>query len=159
MTYAKFSAALASLAMAAQPLAAAELAGEQQNRMGAFGGLRVQVPFGARAAQAAPSAGLAFGPVHQVRSIDGASRTRFGEGLQLGFRGGERAPRLTLAGTRIDRLGMAPNGRAPEGGPRAGVSTLGWVAIGVGAVVVVGLGAGYLWLEDATDCRGDEECN
>ncbi len=159
MTYAKFVAALASLGMAAQPLAALEPAAEQQSRLGGFGGVRMQIPFGARGAEAAPRISLAFGPMRQSRSIDGATRMQFGDGLELGFRGGERAPRLTLAGTRIDRLGMAPNGRAPEGGPRAGVSTLGWVAIGVGAVVVVGLGAGYLWLEDATDCRGDEECN
>jgi len=159
MTYRKVAAALAMLGMAVQPLAAAELAGEQQSRLGAFGGLRVQVPFGARGPAAAPRAGLAFGPMRQSRASDGAMRTRFGDGLELGFGGGERAPRLTLAGTRVDLLAMAQNGRAPDGGPRAGVSTLGWVAIGVGAAVVIGLGGTYLWLDDALDCRGDEECN
>jgi len=159
MRYGNFAGALALLAISAQPLAAAELAAEQQSRLGAFGGVRMQVPFGARDAEAASRVGLAFGPMRQTRGSDGAMRTRFGDGLELGFGGGERARRLTLAGTRIDRLGMAQSGRAPEGGPRAGVSTLGWVAIGVGAAVVVGLGAGYLWLDDALDCRGDEECN
>jgi len=159
MRYGNFAGALALLAFSAQPLAAAELAAEQHSRLGAFGGVRIQVPFGARGAEAAPRVGLAFGPMRQSRSIDGATRTRFGDGLELGFGGGERNPRLTLAGTRIDRLGLAPNGRAPEGGHRAGVSTLGWVAIGVGAAIVIGLGGTYLWLEDAINCDPDDECN
>ena len=159
MRYGNFASALALLATSAQPLAAAELATEQQSRLGAFGGVLMQVPFGARGAEAAPRVGLAFGPMRQSQSIGGATRTRFGDGLELGFGGGERGARLTLAGTRIDRLGLAPNGHAPEGGHRAGVSTLGWVAIGVGAAVVIGLGGTYLWLEDALDCDPGDECN
>jgi len=155
----RFMGALAILGMVAQPTAAAELAGEQRTRMGAFGGFRIQLPLGARGARDVPRAGLAFGPVQQSRSSDGASRTRLGEGLMIGFGGGERGARVTLAGTRLDRLGLVQNGRAPEGGQRAGISTLGWVAIGVGAAVVIGLAGTYLWIDDAVACRADEDCN
>jgi hypothetical protein len=93
----------------------------------------------------------------QARGSDGAGRTRFGEGLELGI-AQDRPLELSLAGTRVDRIGIAPGGTTP-GGPRAGVSTLGWVAIGLGATVLVVAGAGYLWLEDALDCREDDDCS
>ena len=141
---------------AAQP-AAAQLAAQEQRQMGAFAGVRLRVPLDGPRADRGVQAGLTVAPALHSRSADGASRARLGEGLELGIRPNHPLA-LSLAGTRVDRLGMAPNGAAPDG-RRAGVSTLGWVGIGVGTVVVVGLGVGYLWLEDAVDCDPDDECN
>ena len=57
---------------------------------------------------------------------------------------------MRLAGTRLDRLGIAPNGQAP-GGQRAGISTLGWIAIGVGAALVIVVAATAI-------CASDSDC-
>ncbi|HWT12985.1 MAG TPA: hypothetical protein VN231_09550 [Allosphingosinicella sp.] len=142
---------------AGQPVPAAEFTSAQDSGAGAFAGLRVRVPLGGDRAERRVRAGLMVAPTLHSRRADGSSRTRIGEGLELGLRQ-DRPLELTLAGTRVDRLGMAPNGTAPDG-RRAGVSTLGWVAIGVGAVLVVGLTVGYLWIDDALDCDPEDECN
>lgn len=139
----------AQAATVAQPVMAADLVERETPMMGAFAGARIRMALGDRAHQRL-RAGLTLAPTMHARGSDGAVRTRFGEGLELGV-----APRrpleLSLAGTRLDRFGVAPGGTGP-GGRRAGVSTLGWVAIGVGATVLVVAGAGYLWLDDALSC-------
>ena len=115
----------------AQPAGAAEAATAYETRPGAFAGLRVRVPLDGNARQQQIRAGLAVAPTLQTRATDGATRTRIGEGLELGV--ALRSPvALTLAGTRIDRL-AAPDSR------RAGVSTQGWIAIGVGTLIVLGI--------------------
>jgi hypothetical protein len=135
---------------AAQPAAAADFAAQEQRQMGGFAGARLRIPLGGERANRKMRAGLTLAPMMNIRDSSGDSRTRLGEGLELGV-GQNRPLELSLAGTRIDRLGMAPRGTAP-GGRRAGVSTLGWIAIGVGTAIVVTAAAGYLWLEDALDC-------
>lgn len=124
----------------APPAMAADFAGLQEQRAGAFGGLRLRIPLDGRADRRQVRAGLAIAPTLQSRAGDGAVRTRIGEGLELGF-SPNRAPALTLAGTRIDRLGV-PAGR------RANVSTVGWVAIGVGATLAVLAVAAVLVVEE-----------
>src|SRR5688572_7718979 len=111
------------LSIAAQPALAAELEGGDQTRLGMFGGLQVRMPLGGQRAEA-PTASLGIAPIVRSQRLNGASRTRIGEGLQLRLRPSQRAE-LSFAGTRIDRLGRAPNRQGP-GGQRAGVSTLGW---------------------------------
>ena len=118
----------------AQPAAAADFAEARNVETGAFAGLRVRVPLGADPERRGIQAGLTVAPTFRSTTMDGRSRMGIGEGLELGFRQRENIT-LRLAGTRIDRIGMAPGNRAPDG-PRAGVSTLGWVAIGVGTLVV-----------------------
>lgn len=124
----------------APPAMAADLAGLQEQRAGAFGGLRLRVPLDGGPRQRQLRAGFALAPTLQSRAGDGAVRTRIGEGLELGF-SPNRAPALTLAGTRIDRLG-APAGR------RANVSTVGWIAIGVGATLVVLTAAAFVVVDE-----------
>jgi hypothetical protein len=141
---------------AAQPAAAADFAAQEQRQIGAFLGARLRVPFGGGRDNRQVRAGLTLAPTTHMRGMDGAVRMRLGEGLELGI-GPNRPLELSLAGTRIDRLGLAPGGTAP-GGRRAGVSTLGWIAIGVGAAIVVTAAAGYLWLEDALDCDSGDDC-
>ena len=134
---------------------AAELIAREAPQIGAFAGARLRIPLGNSARQRL-RAGLTIAPTMNARGMDGASRTRFGDGFELGIARGQRLE-LSLAGTRIDRIGIAPGGTRP-GGPRAGVSTLGWVAIGVGATVLVVAGAGFLWLRDIQDCDSGEDC-
>ena len=144
------------LMTAVQPALAADLIERDTPLMGAFAGVRLRMPLGDRAPQRL-RAGLTLAPTMHVRGSDGAARTRFGEGLELGL-APNRPLELSFAGTRLDRFGVRPDGNAP-GGRRAGVSTLGWIAIGVGATIVVAAGAGYLWLEDALDCDPGDDCS
>jgi len=141
---------------AAQPAMAADLVERDMPQMGAFAGVRLRMPLGDRAHQRL-RAGLTLAPTLHARGSDGALRTRFGEGLELGF-AQNRPLELSFAGTRLDRIGVREDGSVP-GGRRAGVSTLGWIAIGVGATIVVAAGAGYLWLEDALDCDPGDDCS
>jgi|SRR5687768_12449078 len=136
----------------AAPAAAAELTESRGQEMGAFGGVRVRVPLDGRAGQRQLRAGLAVAPTLQIRSANGEIRTRIGEGLELGYQGDDRL-RLSLAGTPVSRLAQGPAG--PDG-RRARVSTLGWVAIGVGGVLVAAAG---LWAlcASGTICNLDDE--
>ena len=122
------------LLAAAQPALAADFAEGRNVETGAFAGFRLRVPLGADPERRGVQAGFAVAPMLRSTTMDGRSRMGIGEGLELGFRHSEPLT-LRLAGTRIDRLGMAPGNRAPDG-PRAGVSTLGWIGIGVGTIVL-----------------------
>lgn len=151
------AALLAAHAPAAAQPGTADFAPARETGTGAFAGMRVRVPLGGNPADRQLRAGLMVAPTLHSRRADGGTRTRFGEGLELGLHQ-DRPLELTFAGTRVDRLGVAPNGTAPNG-RRAGVSTLGWVAIGAGAVLVVGLGVAYLWIDDALDCDPGDDCS
>jgi len=146
------------LALGAQPALAAAHVGSgfgpgEHTRVGVFGGFQIKVPLGGSRAKA-PSASLGIAPVVRSQSFDGAGRTRIGEGLLLRMEP-NRPAEFRLAGTRLDRLGLTPNGQAP-GGQRAGVSTLGWIAIGVGVTVVLVVAAGAICLSDS-DCIPDDD--
>ena len=133
---------------AAQPAFAADLTEVRTQQMGAFAGFRLRVPLDGNDQQRQIRAGLALAPTMH------GSRLRIGEGVELGVSGGEPL-RLSIAGTPVSRLARGPSG---PGERRLGVSTVGWVAIGVGTVVAV-LGVGYLVFEDLIDCDEDEECS
>jgi hypothetical protein len=146
------------LAAVAPPAVAAELSEVRTQEMGAFGGVRLRVPLdGGATGDRQIRAGLAVAPTLQVRDITGASRTRIGEGLELGFNGDDRL-RLSLAGEDVSRLGAAQDNENEDeeddrgGGP----STLGWVAIGVGAVLVTGAGLWALCFS-GTICNLDDD--
>ncbi|MGZ8312548.1 MAG: hypothetical protein ACXWUX_12285 [Allosphingosinicella sp.] len=120
------------LATVAQPALAAELDEVRTQQMGVFGGVRVRVPLDGAARQRPIRAGLTVAPALQSRGLQGDTRTRIGEGAELGIAGNEPV-RLSIAGTPVSRL--ARGGDGPDG-PRAGVSDLGWVAISVGVIAV-----------------------
>ena len=145
--------AAGQLLLGAQPALAATLGPGEQTRIGAFGGVQVRLPLGGSRAEA-PTASLGIAPVARSQGIDGTGRTRIGDGLQLSLQP-NRPIELSLAGTRLDRLGLNPGGQTLDG-PRAGVSTLGWVGIGVGALVVVAGAVGF-WFHEAMEC-GPGEC-
>ena len=136
----------------AQPAMAADFTSAQEQRAGAFAGLRLRMPLdGAQRRQI--RAGFALAPTFGTRGINGESRLRIGEGLELGITG--RQPvRLLVAGQDVRRLGAAQGAERQEGQQnerRGGPSTLGWIAIGVGAAVVIVVGA-------AAICASDHDC-
>ena len=123
------------IGLAAQPALAADLTVDRSamaQRQGAFAGARVRVALGGGKANKV-RAGLAIAPLVQGRSNSGEMRTRFGEGLDLGIAGRDRKPSLSIAGTPVSQIA---SGKAGPTGAKAGVSTIGWVAIGVGVVLV-----------------------
>lgn len=128
--------------------------GPDDIRPGAFVGARLNLSLGGRGA-AKPRAQLAFAPTQSRISGDGMVRTRIGEGLALNLTG-QRKPMLTLGGVRADSaLGLQRNGSVKID-QKTGISTGGWIAIGVGTAVVVGLGAFYVWLKEADECHESE---
>jgi hypothetical protein len=142
---------------AAQPAVAAELTQTQPPRMGAFAGFSLRVPLDGIRRQPV-RAGLAIAPTMTSAGADGAVRTRIGDGIELGVAG--RQPlRLTIAGQDVRRLGAAQDSGGETEEEHHGPSTLGWVAIGAGAFLVVAAGASYLVMEDILDCGYEEECD
>jgi hypothetical protein len=136
---------------AAQPAFAAALDSGTQTRMGVFAGAQVRIPLGASGPQArAPSAALGISPITNSQRPTGETQMRIGDGLQLRLTP-DRPVELAFAGTRLDRFRLGPDGQAP-GGQKSGVSTLGWIAIGVAATAVILVGAVAL-------CMEDNECN
>jgi hypothetical protein len=95
-------------------------------------------------------AGLTLAPMTQARQSDGSLRTRFGEGLEFGVSGDDKV------GLSFAPLARLSEGKAGPNGRKAGVSTIGWVAIGVGTVAVVVLGA-YALCASETICNFDDE--
>ena len=143
---------IAALLAAAQPAVGAELAESRTQQMGAFAGVRVRMPLDGDARQRQLRAGLTVAPTLHTRTADGATRLRIGEGVELGITGREPV-RLSVAGTPVNRL--VQSGTGPDG-QRLGVSTVGWIAIGAG-VVVLAVGGFYWWLiEEAGDCDPGE---
>lgn len=137
--------ASAQVLPAAQPAMAAELHQDRTgltNQVSAFAGARVRVPLGG--GREKPQAGLAL-----TSTLRGGAtgELRFARGAELGFSGDEKV-RLSLAGRPVSQLasgGEAGNGR------KLGVSTLGYVAIGVGVVVVVSLAAGAWFVHEMNE--------
>jgi hypothetical protein len=122
------------IALAAQPAVAAELGDApamESARQGAFAGARLRVPLDGAGARKT-KASLAVAPIVQGRRTDGSMRTRFGEGMELRLTG-EAKPRLAIGGRSIAQL---KEGRTGPDGRKAGISTIGWVAIGVGVAAV-----------------------
>jgi hypothetical protein len=136
------AALVAAQILAAGPARAAELPGDPAARTGRFGtfaGARLRLALGG-GQERRLRGGLAVAPIQQSRLPSGAERTRFGEGVEFGFAGHDKL-RLSLAGTPVSQL--AQGGKGP-GGAKVGISTIGWVGIGLGTVAVVWLGANYV---------------
>ncbi|WP_136161463.1 hypothetical protein [Sphingomonas flavalba] len=113
---------------------------------GQFAGLRARLALGGGAAGATRfRAGLTLTATHGA-----PGRRGYGDGLEIGFTGGQRAPRLTFGG-----YGFAPGRAAGPDGRRLGLSPLGIAGIVVGAAVAA-VGIGYIILrENAEHCSPD----
>lgn len=136
----------------AQPAMAAGFGDDRvtvSSRQGAFAGARVRIPLDGSKARKA-QAGLTLAPMLQGRGADGSIRTRFGEGMELRLTGDSR-PQFAFAGRSLAQL---REGRTGPDGRRMRVSTLGWVAIGVGVAAIIVVAAGVTCQE--TNCLGSE---
>jgi hypothetical protein len=132
------------------PAFAQSYAPVRESETGTFGGVRLRIPFGGGARDQL-RAGLAFAPIARTDYQDGRVRTRIGEGLEFGING--RGPmQFSLAGTPVNRLAQ---GRAGPDGQRSGISTLGWIAIGVGATAIIVVSAAAICISDS-DCIPDD---
>ena len=141
MRKAVFAVVLASLVTA--PVRAAGWDKESADvRPGAFVGARLQFSLSGKAA-GRPHAALAIAPTQSRISQDGMIRTRIGEGLALNF-GSDPRPSLTVAGIRADT-------RLEDQIDKSGISTGGWIAIGVGTVLVAGAVAAALFVDAVND--------
>jgi hypothetical protein len=125
--------AAAQIACASQSAAAAELNQERTetaSQVSAFAGARLRVPLGGGGEK--PHAGLALTSTLRTGPT---GPLRFAKGAELGFSGTNSKLGFSLAGRPLSQL--APGRRGPDG-RKQGFSTLGWVAIGASAVIIVG---------------------
>jgi hypothetical protein len=139
----------AQLAAAAQPALAADFANTQEQRAGAFAGLRLRVPLDGAPRQRQVRAGFTLAPTLHRQSGDGAVRMRIGEGVEFGYRSGHPLT-FSLAGRDLTR----PRLGAAEEGRRGGLST-GEVAMIVGGVLVAGIVVTTLVLVDEINDSSD----
>ena len=133
----------AQLLTAAQPAMAAELTVTGDQRMGAFGGLRVRLPLGGNPRANRLRAGVTLAPTLSTRAQDGDTRLRIGEGLELGVRGREPV-RLSIGGRDLRRLDARESGDD-------GIPTGAWIAGGIVLVAVAGVAFVAIALENAGD--------
>lgn len=133
----KFVTSVLAAAVIATPLHAAPWQDQgSQVRPGAFIGAQFKMSFGGPARSYA-RAQVAFAPTRSRLSNSGQVTTRIGEGLALDFTSNAK-PKVTLVGMRADTaLRLTRAGRS-ETGPKFGISTTGWVAIGVGVAALAG---------------------
>ena len=131
--------------VAAHPAAAASLEETATVQSGTFAGARIRLSFGGGQMDRKFRAGLTMAPTLRTQAITGESRMRFGEGVELGI-AGRRPLVLSLAGRPVGRL--LPGGSSPDDERRLGISTGGYVAIGVGVAALVG---GFILYQDVKD--------
>ena len=147
------AAILVSQAMST-PAVAADLEPEARmspRQAGAFAGARLRIPFGGGEAGKVLGS-LALAPTLHSRRSDGSVRTRLGQGVELGTSGGEKL-QVALGGRAVSQI--AGGGRVPDG-PKAGISPIGWVAIGA-AVAAIAYAAWFV--HEMNDCDPhDDEC-
>ena len=103
-----------------------------------------------------PSAALAIAPTQNRISNSGISSTRIGEGVALNLTPGAK-PTLTLAGVRADAALGLRRAEAVNEDKKMGVSTGGWIAIGVGSAALI-FGGLYLVADHIADCD-EGECD
>ena len=135
----------AQLIVAAQPAAAASFDEMASVQTGTFAGARMRLSLGGGQQDRKLRAGLALAPMLRSQAISGESRMRFGEGVELGF-AGKRPLTLSLSGRPVSRL--LPGAIKSEDERRLGISTAGYIAIGVGVAALVG---GFVLYQDAKD--------
>lgn len=140
----------AQIIVAAQPAAAASLQETATVQSGTFAGTRIRLSLGG-GQERKFRAGLTFAPMLRSQTISGETRMRFGEGVEWGF-AGQRSLALSLSGRPVSRL--LPGGSKSEDERRLGISTAGYVGIGVGVAALVGAFVLYQDAKDGslTDC-------
>ena len=138
----KLIAGLAAAALLAAPAAAADLFDDRVNATqqgAAFAGARLRVPLGGERAEQKLRLGLVATPTLRTEGAGAPTNLRFGEGFELGIKG-KQPLTLSLAGRPL----TGPEAERLSG-DRAGISKVGWVAIGVGVAALAVL----VWYVDA----------
>lgn len=131
----------------------AQAADQTDARLGTFVGAQLKMSLGG-ASKAKPSARLAIAPTQSRFSGDGMIRTRIGEGIALDF-ASDTKPTLMLAGVRADTaLGLRSQGQV-NSDDKLGLTTMGWVGIGVGSVALL-VGGLYLYGQHLQDCEDND---
>ena len=120
---------------------------QDQTRLSGFAGARVKLPFGGPAKQK-PSAQLTIAPSRTGVTNSGVARTIIGDGVGLELAG--QKPQLMLAGSTVHDLKKSKH--------KMGISTVGWVGIGVGVAAVIAFGAFYLHEQHIQSCD-EGECD
>lgn len=119
-------------------------------RSGAFAGARFQIALGGRSTSK-PRAHFTIAPAVTRISRNNGVQTTIGEGAALNW--GAR-PSLTLMGVRADQaLGISPS-VGTDGTRKLGLSSGGWVAVGVGAIALAG-GILFLHVRDVAEDNSD----
>ena len=153
MRFAHFAAAVAILT--ASPAHAANWSGIQQDsRIGAFAGVRINLKLGGQRADVVRTS-VAISPVHTSFSGGRAIQSRIGQGVGVEF--SARRARATIAGMPVQQaLGLARQDGSLNDKGKLGVSSGGWAAIGAGVAVV----AGAIWFaSEVNKCEDhDDEC-
>lgn len=103
-----------------------------------------------------PSAALTVAPTRNSISHGGMPSMKIGEGIALNLTPGAR-PTLTLAGVRADTALGLRRGLSVDSDKKLGVSTGGWIAIGLGTAAVI-VGGLYLAADRIADCD-EGECD
>jgi hypothetical protein len=134
-TYALAAVTAALTIIAGQPAAAANFQEPAIVQSGTFAGARIRISLGGKEQDRKVHAGLTLAPTLRSQTTSGETRTRIGEGLELGFTG-ERPLTLSFAGRPVNRL--LSRDRKTDDERRLGISTGGYVAIGVGVAALVG---------------------
>jgi hypothetical protein len=133
----KFVTSILAAAVIAGPLHAAPWQDQgSQVRPGMFVGAQFKMSFGGQA-RSQPRAQLAFAPTRSSFSNSGRATTRIGEGLALDFTSNAK-PTLTLAGMRADTALHPQRGIPGDRERKLGISSTGWVAIGLGVAALAG---------------------
>lgn len=153
----------AQLLGAAQPISAAPLDNDRiglgEQHRGTFIGARFRVPFGGENA-GQPRAALSLTAVDHGRQMDGRTRTRFAEGLELGV-SPNRPLTLSIGGASFSRRLAAAQGEEPQPADNRGrqARTGGKILKGLAVVAIIGvavIGGLYLALTVACD---DNRCD
>jgi hypothetical protein len=144
------AALVAAQTVAAAPARAAELLAVESphaRATGAFAGARLRLSLDSRASEPV-RAGFTIAPMTRATRASGESRTRIGEGVELGFTG--RGTALSIGGLPI----AGSPARRP--GERSSLSPIAYVAIGVG---VAAIGYAVWFFHEMGDCDDhDDEC-
>ena len=116
-------------------------------RPGAFVGARIQLPLGGKSSRKARAA-LAIAPTSSRISDGSMLQTRIGEGIAISF---SSKPNLSLAGVRADRALGLVSVKGSDSDQKLGLSKGGWIAVGVGAVVLGAAIYGFSVYDEARD--------
>ena len=135
-----------------QPLAAAGAERAMVTETGTFAGARFRLPLGGSKTKPKPQLGLTFAPMLRLQGAHGRSQMRIGEGVAFGLTGSERTAKLSFGGRPLSAF--ATNAETIDAKNKLGVSTLGWVAIGVGAAAILYVVAASVCVE--TNCLNSD---